>query len=146
MYVGIYVHHRGPLSNPKHKGMDYNIWRHYKGPLSHPRKRRGGLQCLTTSGAFIPPEKVQGPWCKLTCVVGILFLDIFLVIFDTYFLRARHYFAGKFYPERVRPRAVWLYNHIMRRRGGILKSLFFNVFQNSKNTFQSTIYDTIVAR
>jgi len=80
------------------------------------------------------------------CVVGILALDIFLVVFDTYFLRSRHYFAAKFYPDRVRPRAVWLYNHIMRRRGPLMKSIFFNVFQNSKNTFSSTTYDVLVAR
>jgi len=78
--------------------------------------------------------------------VGILALDIFLVIFDTYFLRTRHYFAEKFYPERVRPRAVWLYNHILRRRGPFLKFIFFNVFHNSKATFTSTVYDTVVAR
>ena len=78
--------------------------------------------------------------------MGILALDIFLVVFDTYFLRTRHYVAGKFYPERVRPRAVWLYNAIIRRRGPLMKSLFFNVFQNSKNTFSSTVYDTLIAR
>jgi len=78
--------------------------------------------------------------------VGILAIDLFLVVFDTYFLRSRHYFAGKFYPDRVRPRAVWLYNHILRRRGPFLKFVFFNVYQNSKNTFQSSLYDVIVAR
>ena len=83
-------------------------------------------------------------WLSLT--VGLLSLDLFLVIFDTYFLRSRHYFAGKFYPDRVRPRAVWLYNNVLRRRGPMMKFLFFNVWQNSKNTFQSTFYDVVVAR
>jgi len=68
------------------------------------------------------------------------------VVFDTYFLRTRHYFAEMFYPDRVRPRAVWLYNHILRRRGPFLKFIFFNVYNNSKNTFTSTFYDTVVAR
>ena len=78
--------------------------------------------------------------------VGILALDIFLVVFDVYFLRTRHYLAAKFYPERVRPRAVWLYNHIMRRRGPLMKAIFFNVYQNSKSTFNSTLYDVLVAK
>ena len=58
----------------------------------------------------------------------------------------RHYVAEKFYPERVRPRAVWLFNHILRRRGPFMKFIFFNVYQNSKNTFSHTVYDTLVAR
>ena len=82
----------------------------------------------------------------LTLQVGILALDIFLVVFDTYFLRMRHYVAEKFYPDRVRPRAVWLFNHILRRRGPMLKVLYFNVWQNSKTTFSSTVYDVIIAR
>ena len=78
--------------------------------------------------------------------VGILCIDIFLVVFDTYFLRTRHYFAGKFYPERVRPRCVWLFNHILRRRGPLIKVLFFNCYQNAKTQFSDTVYDAIVAR
>ena len=49
-----------------------------------------------------------------------------MVIFEAYGLRLRRYIMSKHYPERERVRAVWLYNHILRRRGGFKKFLSKN--------------------
>lgn len=55
-------------------------------------------------------------------VTGALFLVSFLlVIFESYGLRLRHVIASCYYPRRSRERAVWLYNHILKCRGGYVK-------------------------
>ena len=43
------------------------------------------------------------------------------VILQSYVRRTRHLVAGYYYPRRRKERAVWLYNHILRRRGNFLK-------------------------
>ncbi|KAJ8303057.1 hypothetical protein KUTeg_019453 [Tegillarca granosa] len=54
--------------------------------------------------------------------IGTLYgLCMFLVIFEAYGLRLRHIITGCYYPDRERARAVWLYNHIIKTRGGMLK-------------------------
>lgn len=53
---------------------------------------------------------------------GTIFLICFLMtIFKAYGLRLRHIIAACYYPRRERARAVWLYNHILKTRGGFLK-------------------------
>ena len=45
---------------------------------------------------------------------------IFLQLVQSYGLRMRHVVAGCYYPEREKLRAVWLYNHILKRRGSFI--------------------------
>jgi hypothetical protein len=53
---------------------------------------------------------------------GVIFLVcLLLTIFQAYGLRLRHVIAACYYPKRERARAVWLYNHILKNRGGFLK-------------------------
>lgn len=62
---------------------------------------------------------VQVDFCSPT---GTIFLICFLMtIFKAYGLRLRHIIAACYYPRRERARAVWLYNHILKTRGGFLK-------------------------
>lgn len=44
-----------------------------------------------------------------------------LTITESYGLRLRNIVMSHYFPERARERAVWLYNHILRSRGGFLK-------------------------
>ncbi|XP_033753894.1 DC-STAMP domain-containing protein 2-like [Pecten maximus] len=46
---------------------------------------------------------------------------LFLTIFEAYGLRLRHVIAACYYPRREQQRAVWLYNHILKCRGGFIK-------------------------
>lgn len=56
--------------------------------------------------------------------MNFLLIAFVLTCIDTYVLRTRHYILESYYPERVRPRAAWLYNHILRRRGSSLRDVF----------------------
>ncbi|CAH1790156.1 unnamed protein product [Owenia fusiformis] len=53
-------------------------------------------------------------------ISSILSLCFVLVIVEAYGLRLRHVIAGCYFPQREKQRAVWLYNHILRCRGGLL--------------------------
>ncbi|XP_060806892.1 DC-STAMP domain-containing protein 2-like [Amyelois transitella] len=54
--------------------------------------------------------------------IGILiFLLWFFSLFEPYGLRLRHVVMGLYRPERAKARAEWLYNHILRTRGGFMK-------------------------
>ncbi|XP_059050497.1 uncharacterized protein LOC131845449 [Achroia grisella] len=54
--------------------------------------------------------------------IGILiFLLWFFALFEPYGLRLRHVIMGHYRPERAKARAEWLYNHILRTRGGFMK-------------------------
>ena len=57
-----------------------------------------------------------------------------MVVLEAYLLRLRHIIAGTYYPQRERLRAAWLYSHILRRRGTVLKSLRRDVKINFKKT------------
>ncbi|XP_071104714.1 DC-STAMP domain-containing protein 2-like [Haliotis cracherodii] len=45
----------------------------------------------------------------------------FMSVFEAYALRLRHVIAACYHPGREEQRAVWLYNHILKTRGGFLK-------------------------
>ena len=47
-----------------------------------------------------------------------------LTFMDTYILRWRHVLLEWYYPERKRPRAAFVYNHILRRRGTSMRAAF----------------------
>lgn len=71
-------------------------------------------------------------------IIGTLCLIcIFLVLFESYGLRIRHIVAGCYYPVREKERAVWLYNHILRRRGGFVKFLRRKLRDKSENEAES---------
>ena len=45
-----------------------------------------------------------------------------MTIGEAYALRLRHMIMGCYFPRRERKRAIWLYNHIMKTRGGLMAS------------------------
>ena len=54
-------------------------------------------------------------------VIGTIYLlCLILTIVEPYGLRLRHMIMGCYFPKRERQRAVWLYNHIVKCRGGIV--------------------------
>ena len=55
-----------------------------------------------------------------------------MVVIEAYLLRLRHVIAGAYFPQREKLRAAWLYSHILRRRGSVLKSLRRDVKINFK--------------
>nr|XP_042908328.1 DC-STAMP domain-containing protein 2 [Parasteatoda tepidariorum] len=56
--------------------------------------------------------------------IGFLYILCVLMVFtESYGLRLRHIICSLFYPEREKLRTVWLYNKILRSRGGIRKYL-----------------------
>ena len=63
-------------------------------------------------------------WIYATCLV--------MVVIEAYLLRLRHVIAGAYFPQREKLRAAWLYSHILRRRGSVLKSLRRDVKINFK--------------
>ncbi|XP_076366520.1 DC-STAMP domain-containing protein 2-like isoform X1 [Tachypleus tridentatus] len=48
---------------------------------------------------------------------------VLLVVFQAYGLRCRHLISESYYPEMKEKRAIWLYNHILRSRAGLVKYL-----------------------
>lgn len=46
-----------------------------------------------------------------------------MAVTESYGLRLRHVICGCYYPAREKLRAVWLYNRILKTRGGITKFL-----------------------
>ncbi|XP_019644806.1 PREDICTED: DC-STAMP domain-containing protein 2-like [Branchiostoma belcheri] len=48
---------------------------------------------------------------------------LFTVIFEAYGLRLRRATCASYFPERERERVVWLYNHMLKRRGGLVATL-----------------------
>ena len=54
--------------------------------------------------------------------IGVIYLlCLIMTISESYGLRLRHLIMGCYYPKRERQRAVWLYNHIVKSRGGIIQ-------------------------
>ncbi|XP_046552587.1 DC-STAMP domain-containing protein 2-like [Haliotis rubra] len=55
-------------------------------------------------------------------IVAIIYgVCFFLSVSEAYALRLRHVIAACYHPGREEQRAVWLYNHILKTRGGFLK-------------------------
>ena len=50
-----------------------------------------------------------------------LFLCWVLLIFEPYGMRLRHRVMNKFYPDKAKERAAWLYNNILRKRQSFMK-------------------------
>lgn len=54
-------------------------------------------------------------------LVFVLTLTWFLAIMQPYGLRFRSYVMGYYHPDVAKTRAVWLHNHIIRRRINFIK-------------------------
>ncbi len=73
------------------------------------------------------------PTIRFCVLAGIMFgTSLFLVVTEAYGLRLRHIIAGCYYPKRAQERSVWLYNQILRRRGGFLKFMRRKLRQHYK--------------
>lgn len=57
----------------------------------------------------------------LFSIVFVLVLTWFLAIMQPYGLRFRSYVMGYYHPDVASTRAVWLHNHIIRRRISFVK-------------------------
>ncbi|XP_070169409.1 uncharacterized protein [Polyergus mexicanus] len=64
----------------------------------------------------IPPDLDR--YTQIMTLIGFCWI---MAIFEPYGLRLRHVVMCKYYPERAKQRAAWLYNHIIRSRGSFLK-------------------------
>ncbi|CAG4964297.1 unnamed protein product [Parnassius apollo] len=80
-------------------------------PLSTPRTST--ISCLPNP---YPPD-LQ----RYTQIGVLILLMWFFALFEPYGLRLRHVVMGHYRPERATARALWLYNHILRTRGGFMK-------------------------
>ncbi|XP_033606754.1 DC-STAMP domain-containing protein 2 [Cryptotermes secundus] len=67
------------------------------------------------------PNPVPPDFGRYIQIVSLILLCWVLTILEPYGLRLKHVVMSYYYPERARQRAVWLYNNILRSRGGFLK-------------------------
>ncbi|XP_062576153.1 DC-STAMP domain-containing protein 2-like [Saccostrea cucullata] len=106
-HLKIHVHGKGSLSDM------------YRSLLTSfdPMAMEGGK--LKPAGC-IPTPSI--PNWRIYRQIGFIYLVCLLMtIFQAYGLRLRHVIGACYYPRRERARAVWLYNHILKTRGGFLK-------------------------
>ncbi|XP_076366522.1 uncharacterized protein LOC143255163 isoform X2 [Tachypleus tridentatus] len=62
-------------------------------------------------------------WICETAKRTLFGICVLLVVFQAYGLRCRHLISESYYPEMKEKRAIWLYNHILRSRAGLVKYL-----------------------
>ncbi|XP_078578063.1 DC-STAMP domain-containing protein 2-like isoform X3 [Branchiostoma floridae x Branchiostoma japonicum] len=56
--------------------------------------------------------------------IGLIYgACLFTVIFESYGLRLRRATCASYFPDRERERVVWLYNHMLKRKGGLAATL-----------------------
>ncbi|KYN11324.1 DC-STAMP domain-containing protein 2 [Trachymyrmex cornetzi] len=67
------------------------------------------------------PDPIPPDLDRYTQIVTLIAFCWIMAIFEPYGLRLRHVVLCKYYPERAKQRAAWLYNHIIRSRGSFLK-------------------------
>ncbi|XP_069674725.1 DC-STAMP domain-containing protein 2-like [Periplaneta americana] len=67
------------------------------------------------------PDPIPPDYGRYIQIVAVMLLCWLLALLEPYGLRMRHVVMCYYYPDRARQRAVWLYNHILRSRGGFLK-------------------------
>ncbi|KAH3769099.1 hypothetical protein DPMN_170346 [Dreissena polymorpha] len=61
-------------------------------------------------------------------IIGIIYLVCFVLTFgEAYGMRMRHKVMACYYPRRERKRAMWLFNHILKTRGGIIARTRMNI-------------------
>jgi len=60
------------------------------------------------------PNPIPPDLDRYTQIVTLIAFCWIMAIFEPYGLRLRHVVMCKYYPERAKQRAAWLYNHIIR--------------------------------
>lgn len=58
-------------------------------------------------------------FCHVACIYAVCLI---LTITEAYGLRLRHVIMACYFQKRERARAIWLFNHILKTRGGILEN------------------------
>ncbi|KAH9520383.1 hypothetical protein Btru_060630 [Bulinus truncatus] len=95
-----------------------------QGPLADVYKAMVGvIEPVSDSGLNVDtsvclPRPLVPNYEAYKTIYSILFICLFLNIFEAYALRLRHIVTSTYYPLREKHRAVWLYNHILLARGG----------------------------
>ncbi|XP_063953393.1 DC-STAMP domain-containing protein 2-like [Lytechinus pictus] len=84
-------------------------------PASHANITIDTTKCLPAAN---PPDLFS-----YYQIGGIFLVCLLLVLTESYGRRLRRVAAAYYYPEREKLRVVWLYNHIMRKRGGLVEAL-----------------------
>ncbi|CAH2059572.1 unnamed protein product, partial [Iphiclides podalirius] len=89
---------------------------------------RSLTKVLTLPLSITPPSVVtclpnpRPPDVHRYTQIGVLICLLWSsALFEPYGLRLRHVIMGLYRPERAKARALWLYNHILRTRGGLMK-------------------------
>ncbi|XP_052817975.1 DC-STAMP domain-containing protein 2-like [Mya arenaria] len=67
------------------------------------------------------PNPSEPDWGVYKTIGLIYFLCLLLTIGEAYGLRCRHVIMACYEPRRERRRAIWLFNHIMKTRGGLME-------------------------
>ncbi|XP_060563449.1 DC-STAMP domain-containing protein 2-like isoform X2 [Ruditapes philippinarum] len=78
------------------------------------------------------PHPSEPDWDLYRLIAFIYFACLILTITEAYGLRLRHLIMGCYFPQRERKRAIWLFNHILKTRGGILANARDNMKKNKK--------------
>nr|KAI8755460.1 DC-STAMP domain-containing protein 2-like [Biomphalaria glabrata] len=95
-----------------------------QGPMADVYKSMVGvIEPVSDSGLNLDtsvclPRPLEPNFDAYKTIFAILFICLFLNIFEAYALRLRHIVSSTYYPAREKLRAVWLYNHILLSRGG----------------------------
>lgn len=85
--------------------------------LTTPKYSASCSECLYTTW-WLSTVNCEWEYCS---AVSLILLCWVLAILEPYGLRLKHVVMSYYYPERARQRAAWLYNNILRSRGGFLK-------------------------
>ncbi|CAG5132395.1 unnamed protein product, partial [Candidula unifasciata] len=100
------------------------------------------------TGTCLPnPKKPNLPVYRTIAI--LLIITFFLTIFEAYAMRMRHAVGACYYPYRERVRAVWLYNHILTRRGSFLifmRRQLRRRFKNEKSVQKISIISRLQAQ
>ncbi|XP_063977783.1 uncharacterized protein LOC135162827 isoform X1 [Diachasmimorpha longicaudata] len=67
------------------------------------------------------PDPIPPDYDRYAQIGSLILICWIMTIFEPYGLRLRQVVMGYYHPERAKQRAVWLYNHIIRSRGGFIK-------------------------
>ncbi|KAL4235200.1 DC-STAMP-like protein [Mactra antiquata] len=68
------------------------------------------------------PHPTKPDWGVYRVIGAIYVLCLILTIGEAYGLRLRHVIMACYFQKRERARAIWLFNHILKTRGGILEN------------------------
>ncbi|XP_053401541.1 DC-STAMP domain-containing protein 2-like isoform X2 [Mercenaria mercenaria] len=91
-----------------------------------------GASKSKTDVAPCVPRPSEPDWGIYKLIGVIYFVCLILTISEAYGLRLRHLIMACYFPRRERKRAIWLFNHILKTRGGILENARNNMKKNKK--------------